>query len=160
MKLFTIGFTKKSAAQFFKLIRDNQIKLLVDIRLNNTSPLAGFSKGEDLEFFLKELCDCQYEHCIEYAPTKDTLDRYKKKEISWEKYVSEYQPLMLSRLAPQKFLKNLSHCIMNKQGRKEKTAFAVFLSVDPAFVRWVVTEFDQAFNISFSDISCFSSYFS
>lgn len=105
MKLFTIGFTKKSAAQFFKLIRDNQIKLLVDIRLNNTSQLAGFSKGEDLEFFLKELCDCQYEHCIEYAPTKDTLDRYKKKEISWEKYVSEYQPLMLSRLAPQKFLK-------------------------------------------------------
>ena len=64
MTLYTIGFTQKTAKQFFELIKENQIELLVDIRLNNKSQLAGFSKGEDLKYFLKEICNCNYEHCV------------------------------------------------------------------------------------------------
>ena len=56
MKIFTIGFTKKTAELFFNLIKGNKIQLLVDVRLNNSSQLAGFSKGSDLAFFLKEIC--------------------------------------------------------------------------------------------------------
>lgn len=108
MTLYTIGFTKKTAEQFFSLIKTNHIELLVDIRLNNKSQLAGFSKGDDLRFFLNEICSCKYAHCVEYAPTKDILDRYKNGKIDWSQYVLEYIPLMESRKAPEKFLNEFS----------------------------------------------------
>lgn len=103
MVLYTIGFTQKSAQQFFELIKSNNIDMLVDIRLNNKSQLAGFAKGNDLRYFLEEICNCEYHHCIEYAPTKDILDSYKKKTISWDEYVRQYIPLMQKRNAVQKF---------------------------------------------------------
>ena len=104
MVLYTIGFTQKSAQQFFELIKSNSIDMLVDIRLNNKSQLAGFTKGDDLRYFLGEICNCKYQHCIEYAPTKDILDSYKKKAISWDEYVRQYIPLMQKRNAVQKFV--------------------------------------------------------
>lgn len=108
MILYTIGFTQKSAEHFFDLIKSNDIEILLDIRLNNRSQLAGFTKGDDLRYFLNEICNCKYQHCVEYAPTKDILDRYKKKEISWEEYVKRYIPLMHERKAVQRFTKNYS----------------------------------------------------
>ena len=77
--------------------------MLVDIRLNNKSQLAGFTKGDDLRYFLEEICNCKYQHCVEYAPTKVILDSYKKKAISWDEYVRQYIPLMQKRNAVQKF---------------------------------------------------------
>ena len=56
MTLYTIGFTQKSAERFFELIKKNQIEIVLDIRLNNRSQLAGFTKGDDLAYFLKEIC--------------------------------------------------------------------------------------------------------
>ena len=103
MVLYTIGFTQKSAQQFFELIKSNNIDMLVDIRLNNKSQLAGFTKGDDLRYFLEEICNCKYKHCIEYAPTKDIFDSYKKKAISWNEYVRQYIPLMQKRNAVQTF---------------------------------------------------------
>ncbi len=103
MILYTIGFTQKSAKQFFELIKSNSIDMLIDIRLNNKSQLAGFTKGDDLRYFLKEICNCEYQHCIEYAPSKDILDNYKKKVISWNEYVTQYVPLMQKRNAVQTF---------------------------------------------------------
>lgn len=97
MTIYTIGFTKKSAKQFFDLIKQNNIDIVVDIRLNNKSQLAGFTKGNDLQYFLSELCQCEYKHCLEYAPTKDILDDYKKKRITWDEYVEKYTALMYSR---------------------------------------------------------------
>lgn len=97
MNVYTIGFTQKSAEQFFELIKKNNIELLVDVRLNNKSQLAGFTKGNDLRYFLSEICHCKYKHCIEYAPTKDILDGYKKKEITWDDYVERYINLMNKR---------------------------------------------------------------
>lgn len=97
MTLYTIGFTQKSAKQFFDLIKRNSIEILLDIRLNNKSQLAGFTKGDDLPYFLSEICHCEYKHCLQYAPTKDILDNYKKKRITWDEYVERYTTLMNSR---------------------------------------------------------------
>lgn len=108
MILFTIGFTQKSAETFFELIKENQIELLIDVRLNNKSQLAGFSKGTDLDYFLKEICNCKYMHCQEYAPTKEILDDYKKKKISWKEYVEQFIPLMEKRDFPQTFIKRFA----------------------------------------------------
>lgn len=105
MKLFTIGFTQKSAKQFFELIKANQIELLIDVRLNNKSQLAGFTKGNDLEYFLSEICSCKYKHCLEFAPTKEILDGYKKGNITWEQYVELYFTLMIKRGAYKNFYK-------------------------------------------------------
>ncbi|MGG7153047.1 DUF488 family protein [Clostridium neonatale] len=97
MKLYTIGFTKKSAQQFFEILGRNKIQKVIDIRLNNSSQLAGFSKGTDLEFFLKKLCNIKYTHDIELAPTKEILSDYKKKKISWEEYEVKFISLLNKR---------------------------------------------------------------
>lgn len=97
MNLYTIGFTKKSAKEFFQLLQKNNIDLLLDIRLNNKSQLSGFAKGKDLEYFLDIICNCKYKHCLEYAPSKTLLDEYKKKNISWNDYVKQYNHLLLVR---------------------------------------------------------------
>ena len=56
--LYTIGFTKKSAEQFFELLKKNNVKQLVDVRISNGSQLAGFAKGKDLAYFIKQICGC------------------------------------------------------------------------------------------------------
>ena len=104
MKLYTIGFTKKSARRFFELIKLHNIDVLVDVRLNNKSQLAGFTKEEDLEYFLREICKCGYYHNILFAPTKEILDAYKKNQITWDEYVAQYVPLIEKRKAVQLFL--------------------------------------------------------
>src|SRR5699024_9941478 len=97
MQIFTMGFTRKSAEVFFNLIREHHIEMLIDVRLNNQSQLASFTKGRDIAFFLKEICNCEYSHEIQFAPTKDILDCYKKNQISWEKYEAEYNELIKRR---------------------------------------------------------------
>ena len=71
MKIYTIGFTKKNAEQFFNPIKKNGIELLIDVRLNNKSQLAGFTKSGDIEYFLDNICGCRYMHCDEFAPSKE-----------------------------------------------------------------------------------------
>ena len=105
MNIYTIGFTKKTAEQFFTLIKENKIEILVDIRLNNKSQLAGFTKGDDLKYFLSTICNCEYSHCAEYAPTKQLLDNYKKGNVSWDEYVLTYIPLIQNRDGVSKFLR-------------------------------------------------------
>lgn len=97
MQILTMGFTQKNAEVFFNLIREYQVEMLVDIRLNNQSQLAGFTKGRDLSFFLKEICNCGYSHEVQFAPTKDILNRYKKGQMSWEEYEVEYNKLIEKR---------------------------------------------------------------
>lgn len=97
MKVYTIGFTKKSAEQFFEKLRAAGVKRIVDVRLNNVSQLAGFAKRDDLRFFARELCDADYVHLPELAPTKDILDAYKKGKGSWEEYEKRFLKLMENR---------------------------------------------------------------
>lgn len=97
MQTFTIGFTQKSAEQFFSLIKKNEIKRIVDTRLNITSQLAGFAKKNDLAYFLKELCQADYIHMLDLAPTKLMLDAYKSKAITWDSYADKFTNLMAQR---------------------------------------------------------------
>src|ERR1700730_8940416 len=97
MEVFTIGFTKKTAAEFFGLLRRNGIKRLVDVRLNNVSQLAGFTKREDLQFFLREICGSEYLHEPLLAPTQGMLDAYKKEKGSWQEYERKFLELMATR---------------------------------------------------------------
>ena len=101
MKVYTIGFTRKSAERFFQLLRSSGVKRVVDVRLNNTGQLAGFSKRDDLLFFLQELCGMDYVHVPELAPTKDILDAFKKHKGSWEVYEQEFLELMERRQIDQ-----------------------------------------------------------
>ena len=95
--IYTIGFTKKSAETFFNLLKQSNIKTLIDVRLNNVSQLAGFAKRDDLKFFLNELCCAEYIHLPELAPTKDILNAYKKGDIPWEVYEDKFLNLMGQR---------------------------------------------------------------
>ena len=97
MEIYTIGFTKKSAKEFFDALKKARIKRLIDIRLNNSSQLAGFTKQDDLAFFLKEICEVEYMHKPTLAPTKEILDGYKKKKITWEEYERRFSTLMNER---------------------------------------------------------------
>jgi len=90
MKIFTIGFTKKTAEQFFNRLKQPGLVRIVDSRLNNVSQLAGFTKKNDLRFFLGEICDIDYVHLIQLAPTQDILDAYKKNGGDWATYERQF----------------------------------------------------------------------
>ena len=95
--LYTIGFTKKNARQFFGLIQGSGVRKVLDTRLNNVSQLAGFTKKDDLAFFLEKLAGVSYEHALRLAPTDDILKSYKKGEISWDAYADAYNDLIHRR---------------------------------------------------------------
>src|SRR4051794_7898136 len=97
MEIFTIGFTKKTAGEFFGLLKRHGIKRLIDVRLNNVSQLAGFTKRDDLEYFLREICGSAYAHEPRLAPTQEMLDRYKKHRGSWDEYEKAFLALMAER---------------------------------------------------------------
>ncbi|MFA5631702.1 MAG: DUF488 domain-containing protein [Porticoccaceae bacterium] len=97
MKTYTIGFTQKSAAQFFGLLSAASVETVIDVRLHNLSQLAGYAKKDDLKYFLKQLCNASYIHLPELAPTKAMLDAYKKKRMSWHDYEDAFLDLMVQR---------------------------------------------------------------
>ena len=97
MIIYTMGFTQKSAEEFFEKVINNKIEIVVDVRLNNQSQLAGFSKGRDLKFFLEKIAQCEYDHEVSFAPTKELLNAFKKGEKSWNEYVEIFHKLIVSR---------------------------------------------------------------
>ena len=97
VRLLTIGFTKKTAESFFGLLRESGAKRVVDVRINNVSQLAGFAKKNDLTWFLREICDMEYTHCPELAPTKELLDDYRKRRCDWNIYEARFLDLMRQR---------------------------------------------------------------
>lgn len=97
METSTIGFTNKSAEKFFKLLRDAEVKTLLDVRLNNTSQLSGFAKKADLEYFLSQLISAEFIELRELAPEKDMLRQYQRREINWSSYATKYIELLAKR---------------------------------------------------------------
>ena len=95
--IFTIGFAKKSAREFFEVLRQAGVRKVVDIRLNNVSQLAGFTKKDDLAYFLQAIGGIGYEHRPELAPTKEILDGYKKKNLTWPEYEERFARLVAER---------------------------------------------------------------
>ena len=102
VNLFTIGFTQKNAEQFFETLIKAGVKRVIDTRLNNVSQLAGFAKKSDLQYFLQKIGGIEYIHILDLAPTKDILDAYKKKEISWDSYEQKFNQLITQRQIERK----------------------------------------------------------
>jgi uncharacterized protein (DUF488 family) len=97
MEIYSIGFTQKSAGEFFGTLKAHGIERLLDVRLNNTSQLAAFAKQADLAYFLREICGAEYEHEPLLAPTQEILDAYKKHKGSWDAYEQAFLALMQAR---------------------------------------------------------------
>lgn len=102
MEVYTIGFTQKTAAEFFGALKKAGIQRVVDVRLNNSSQLASFTKKEDLPFFLKELCGAEYMHELLLAPTQEILDAYRKRKGSWQEYKERFMALLAERKIEEK----------------------------------------------------------
>lgn len=102
IKLFTIGFTGKSAEGFFDLLKNAGVSKIVDTRINNVSQLSGFAKGADLKFFAKEIGDMSYVHNVDFAPTKELLADYRNKKMNWKEYEDAYLNLLDMRKIIQK----------------------------------------------------------
>jgi uncharacterized protein (DUF488 family) len=97
VRVFTIGFTRKTADVFFGLLQASGARRMVDVRLNNVSQLAGFAKKKDLRYFLKQICAMEYVHLPELAPTQEMLDEYKKNKGDWAVYERRFLELMKHR---------------------------------------------------------------
>lgn len=133
IKLFTIGFTKKSALKFFGLLRDANVRRVIDTRLNRTSQLAGFAKEQDLPFLLREICHAEYEAQPLLAPTDEILSAYKKKRIDWNDYESRFNALMHERaidkkLPREKFDQACLLCSEDKPHQCHRRLVAEYLS--------------------------------
>lgn len=105
VKIYTIGFTKKNAEAFFELLRDNNVKEILDIRLNNASQLAGFAKGSDLEYFAKAILGIPYKHDLRFAPSKEIFDKNRAGKMSWSELTAEFEKLLAERNAKDIILK-------------------------------------------------------
>lgn len=102
IRIYTIGFTKKSAEKFFTALKSHGVKTIYDVRLNNESQLAGFTKMKDLKYFLKVICQIDYIHCVELAPTQDILNDFKKQLIDWNSYEKLFVELIDRRKVSDK----------------------------------------------------------
>jgi len=94
--IFTIGFTKKTAEQFFGLLQEAQVQKLIDIRENRGGQLAGFAKYPDLAFFLDRLLRIKYEYQPIFAPSPEIRTAYRKTR-DWEQYEKSFLELMEQR---------------------------------------------------------------
>jgi len=110
MRLYTIGFTKKNAEEFFRRLQKAGVERVIDVRLNNKSQLAGFAKQDDLKFFLKSVAGIQYLYKPEWAPTQEILDNYKKKKGTWLEYERSFNELLeerqIEKIGDRKILEN------------------------------------------------------
>lgn len=101
MKLYTIGFSGKSAETFFGLLQEAGVKSIFDLRLSNRGQLAGFTKEDDLKYFLKRLLNIPYFHHPELAPDHELMDDYHKKRVDWEGFKIRFEAIMESRAADE-----------------------------------------------------------
>ena len=97
IQLFTIGFAGKSAERFFTILAEAKVRRVLDVRLYNSSQLAGYTKRGDLTFFLKSIIGADYSHLPGVAPTKDLLDGYHKGRVSWAEYEQQYRAILEHR---------------------------------------------------------------
>lgn len=100
MVVCTIGFAKKNLKEFISRLKGAGVKKVIDVRLNNTSQLAGYAKKDDLEYILS-LVGIEYEHCPEFAPTEELFEKNKSKKMSRAQFEEEFYQVLNER-DPQK----------------------------------------------------------
>lgn len=130
--IYTIGFTGKKAHEFFTKLKDSGVRVVIDVRLNNTSQLAGFTKEQDLPYFLQEIAGIKYIHKPELAPTKDILNAYRKKEFDWSEYEKQFRRLLIERsienlITPQVIDKSCLLCSESKPDKCHRRIIAEYL---------------------------------
>lgn len=96
-RIYTIGFTGKTAKEFFTKLEDAGVKRILDIRLKNSSQLSGFAKKDDLMYFLQRINGIEYLHLTDLSPTEDIMDSYKSKKIGWPEYEKQFNSLLAER---------------------------------------------------------------
>jgi uncharacterized protein (DUF488 family) len=106
LTIYSIGFTQRTAEDFFSTLRNAGIRRLMDVRLNNTSQLAAFAKRDDLRFFLREICDADYVHEPLLAPRQEMLDVYRKEKGSWAEYDAAFVALIRERRVEEKLVRD------------------------------------------------------
>ena len=123
MKLYTIGFTQKSAERFFDLLQQNHVRSLVDIRLHPGGQLSGFAKQDDLQYFLHRLIGCEYRHMPILAPEDESLAHYRK-DRNWSRYVESFEALMAARNVPRvldrDFFAKTASCLLCSEATPER----------------------------------------
>jgi uncharacterized protein (DUF488 family) len=122
MRIYTVGFTRKSAEQFFEMLRSAGARRLVDVRLNNVSQLAGFAKKQDLAYFLDRICGMEYVHEPLLAPTQEMLDEYRKGKGNWGLYSARFLDLMKDRAIEQAVARELldSACLLCSEEKPDR----------------------------------------
>jgi uncharacterized protein (DUF488 family) len=96
LTIYTIGFTKKSAKEFFESLRHSGARHLLDIRLHNTSQLAGFTKRDNLRYFLRQIVNIEYHEMPILAPEDSFLNEYRKSG-NWANFEQSYLELIRQR---------------------------------------------------------------
>jgi uncharacterized protein (DUF488 family) len=123
VKLYTIGFTKKPAERFFKLLEEHQAKRVIDIRVNPQGQLSGFAKQDDLAYFLDRLIGCEYLHLPILAPTEEIMTDFRKDQ-QWERYVNRFEALMDERNVPASLdkavLTETASCLLCSEATPER----------------------------------------
>jgi len=124
MKLYTIGFTQKTAESFFTLLHRNGVRRLVDIRVNPGGQLSGFAKQDDLPYLLRELADrCEYIHLPLLAPTKEILKDYRA-DGDWPRYVMRFEFVMDERGMPDSLdrsrFESMPSCLLCSEATPEQ----------------------------------------
>ncbi|GAC1432885.1 MAG: hypothetical protein NVSMB5_26730 [Candidatus Velthaea sp.] len=95
--LYTIGFTQRTAEQFFAVLMAAGVRTLLDTRLHTGGQLSGFAKVPDLPYFLDRIGGIAYRHIVELAPTAELLRAYRAKQLSWDEYAAAYGDLLVER---------------------------------------------------------------
>ena len=73
MKLFTIGYTQKSAKEMFEILKRNNVRKVIDIRLKNANSYCFYTFKRDFPYLLS-LVDIGYEHKENWAPEEWLLE--------------------------------------------------------------------------------------
>lgn len=122
IKIYTIGFTKKTAEEFFARLIHAGVKRVIDIRLNNTSQLAGYTKRDDLRYFLRVIGGIDYVHRLDLAPTKEILDAYRKNKSDWFAYERDFLALLTARRVEDNLSRDLldGACLLCSEAKPER----------------------------------------
>jgi len=122
MRIYTIGFTKKSLEEFINLLKKNGVQKVIDIRLNPSSQLSGFAIQRDLEYTLKRE-GIGYEHVLDLAPDENILKKYRENK-NWEDYEKSFKELMKRRNAKEILKRLLSEgktlCLLCSEKKADK----------------------------------------
>jgi uncharacterized protein (DUF488 family) len=107
INLFNIGFTQKTAEDFFEILKKNKIDCMVDVRLNPNGQLSRFAFEKDLPYFLENLVDgCKYFHREDLAPKKELLKQVRDKNDSMSKDYKLFEKAFNSQLIKESMISN------------------------------------------------------